>query len=401
MHGGGMSIFILMSLAIGWIEGSLSPQLVEGSPNQEQIARQLTKGRLEIKVDDHRADRPVIALSIPCYDATDDVLGRLTVLPDLQELRILESQSGINREPYPEGNVTDAGVGQLRKLKKIRLLSIPSPWLTDAGMAYLGEMAQLTELTIGNERGYVIRTANSPPAPADWLAANITNKGFKHLEGLHDLRSLSLRGTCITDEGLRSLARLTRLQTLSLMLIDHSITERGFARLQNVPSLRSLDIVDDISSPQPGAMNSSLACLTSLPALESLTIFSTRVTDDGLLYVGQIKTLRYLHLYHVFAPMPVTDAGLEHLMGLKELRSLRLGIDIITDRGLACLSGLERLETLEVGARSAITDSGLQAVSRLSQLKELTIPSYSVTKKGIAALPRSLPALKVCKVGPS
>jgi hypothetical protein len=185
------------------------------------------------------------------------------------------------------------------------------------------------------------------------------------------------------------------------MLVNRGITERGFARLQNVPSLRSLDIVDGISSPQPGAMNSSLACLTSLPALESLTIFSPRVTDDGLLYVGQIKTLRYLHLYHVFAPMPVTDAGLEHLMGLKELRSLRLGIDKITDRGLACLSGLERLEALEIGSRSAITDTGLQTVSRLSQLKELSLPSLSVTKKGVAELRRKMPALRVCKVGPS
>jgi hypothetical protein len=398
-----MSTFILVTLAVEWIAGLTPPQTVGAGPSQEEVARQLTKPSPEIKVDNSRPDRPVIGLRIPYYNATDVVLERLAALPELQELRVLESQSGLNRLPYSDRNVTDSGVGHLRKLRKLRILSIPSPWVTDKGMGYIGQMTQLEELEVGNQRGWEIRGSQAQRAHDDMYTARITDKGLQHLKALSHLRTLALFGTCISDDGLRSLAGIGQLENLSLVLIEHGITERGLAHLKQVRTLRSVTVDDLIWSPDAGGMNSSLAFLKELPALESLTIFSLRVTDEGLVHVGRMCRLQNLHLYHAFAPMPVTDAGLEHLKELKQLRSLRLGIESVSDRGLATLSTFSNLEKLDISSltTSSISESGVLHLSRLCCLRELRLPTGGrVTSKGIEQLHKSLPDLKVLDPSP-
>ena len=56
------------------------------------------------------------------------------------------------------------------------------------------------------------------------------------------------------------------------------------------------------------------------------------------------------HLEKVFfaCNMRVTDAAIDYLLGLRELRSLHFGANNITDAGLAKLSALPRLEHLEM-----------------------------------------------------
>ncbi len=54
----------------------------------------------------------------------------------------------------------------------------------------------------------------------------------------------------------------------------------------------------------------------------------------------------------------ITDAGLKHLSGLKELQTLHLnGINNITDAGVLSLTGLHELQTLAVDD-TAVTKAG-------------------------------------------
>ena len=66
----------------------------------------------------------------------------------------------------------------------------------------------------------------------------------------------------------------------------------------------------------------------------------------------------------------VTDAGLKHLAGLKQLRALTLGGTKVTDKGLKHLAGLK-------------------------QLRELILSGTKVTGKGKADLKKALPKLKI------
>ncbi len=52
--------------------------------------------------------------------------------------------------------------------------------------------------------------------------------------------------------------------------------------------------------------------------LTSLSLDSTGITDDGLKHLSGLKNLQYLYLDST----SVTDAGMKHLTGLTELRVL-------------------------------------------------------------------------------
>jgi internalin A len=65
----------------------------------------------------------------------------------------------------------------------------------------------------------------------------ITNAGLKELAGLTSLQSLNLGGTKVTDAGLKELAGLTTLETLSLF--GTQVTDAGVAALQRaLPTCR-------------------------------------------------------------------------------------------------------------------------------------------------------------------
>lgn len=84
-----------------------------------------------------------------------------------------------------------------------------------------------------------------------------------------------------------------------------------------------------------------------------LNLANTKITDDGLAQLEELKNLRRLHLEKT----AIGDAGLAHLKGLSELRYLNLYGTKVTDAGLANLKGLANLEKLYLW-QTAVTDAG-------------------------------------------
>jgi hypothetical protein len=91
---------------------------------------------------------------------------------------------------------------------------------------------------------------------------------------------------------------------------------------------------------------------------------------------------------------PVTDADLESLGQLAQLKSLYLGRTNITDAGLAHLQHLTPLQTLGLN-NTAITDKGLEHLQGLKQLKTLNLHETAATSAGVAALQQALPSVKI------
>lgn len=91
------------------------------------------------------------------------------------------------------------------------------------------------------------------------------------------------------------------------------------------------------------------------------------VTDEALVYVGKLTGLRELILWDA----PLTDAGVKHLVPLKELTNLDLAFATkVTTAALTDIAQLPKLQKLNL-AGTKVKD--VSPLSTLSELKELRL----------------------------
>jgi hypothetical protein len=149
--------------------------------------------------------------------------------------------------------------------------------------------------------------------------------GLKHLTSQTRLRQLVLAFSQVTDEAIESLpnwpltlldlqhtpttdatiAELRRFPTLETLATGKGITNKGFQRLADIRSLRSLSIGDK----------------------------NPHVSDETLQFVGKLTQLTQLSV----RKSPISDSGLKHLYSLGNLRSLNLQGTQVTAEGVAKL----------------------------------------------------------------
>src|SRR5439155_10958770 len=177
--------------------------------------------------------------------------------------------SGLPDLPFEFGlrlksaSVTDEGLEQLKRLRRLCYLSLQGTTVTDAGLSELKQFQRLTFLVL--------------------IGTRVTDDGLKELRELHTLESLDLGGTRITDAGLKELANITG----ELDLSGTAVTDGGLKELKDV---------------------------------RYLFLIGTRVTDAGLANITQLKRLVTLNLQHT----AVTGEGLDALAGLNNLADLSL-----------------------------------------------------------------------------
>ena len=121
--------------------------------------------------------------------------------------------------------------------------------------------------------------------------------------------------------------------------------------------------------------------LADLPALASLEIIDTPLTEDALACVGRLVGLRRLYLKNV----SLTDARLSALRGLADLEGLSLPSNRITGKGLGLLSGLGKIEVLNL-AHNPLGDEALPHVGKLPALNTLVLADTQVTGAGLVHL---------------
>jgi hypothetical protein len=123
--------------------------------------------------------------------------------------------------------------------------------------------------------------------------------------------------------------------------------------------------------------------LLGLPALENANLVEIDgLTDESLAFVGRIGRLKSLNL----GDAQVTNAGLVHLVGLRNLETLDLGwTKDVGDAGLPPLTKLPSLKVLGLGG-TKITDAGLPVIASIGTLQELKLPATAVTDRGFASL---------------
>ena len=116
--------------------------------------------------------------------------------------------------------------------------------------------------------------------------------------------------------------------------------------------------------------------------LERLEIAYSRVTDAGLQCLRGLKQLKTLGLPHCRSSA-FTGAGLQHLKGLKSLNLCDTGV---TDAGLACVAELAGLEELDVSWNESLDDNALRRLEGLRELRVLRLDATGVTDVGLQHL---------------
>jgi hypothetical protein len=142
----------------------------------------------------------------------------------------------------------------------------------------------------------------------------VTNASLDEVRLSAMVNLLSIEGTQITNAGLERLKGMTKLR--SLRLWNRRFTDSALIRIKGLPRLESLDLEGT------SVQGTTLAHLSELKALRTL-ILGPYVEDDALKALRSLPALEELDLrscHHI------SDAGLSHLKGLKNLRIVWLPV---------------------------------------------------------------------------
>jgi hypothetical protein len=132
------------------------------------------------------------------------------------------------------------------------------------------------------------------------------------------------------------------------------------------------------------ACDALLKRIATLPGLQELLLYSTQATDEGLRHIGKMTELEKLFIWNADS---VTDAGVAHLAGLKNLKVVHINHSNLTDDSLAVLSGLRGIESLSL-QQNHFSDRGLAGLNGKKTLKRLHLGlgSGRITDAGLVHL---------------
>jgi hypothetical protein len=167
-----------------------------------------------------------------------------------------------------------------------------------------------------------------------------------------------------------------------------AITDAGMVQLREFPHLQLVSLLEAPVS------DAGLENLQELKELKDIRIWALEykghITDAGLAHLKGLTQLMHLSLFG----HQIEGDGLENLKGMSRLESIYLQYNKITDAGIAHLKGLKNLKKLTF-TDDRITDAGLKDLKQMNQLEEFSFSSDLVTDAGIKDLQKALPKLKI------
>jgi hypothetical protein len=286
-------------------------------------------------------------------------------------LQRLDNWPQLERLVFWNSFVTDGELAYLLPLERLRILELTDcNQLTDASLDAVVQISSLKTLTLRGD-------------------ARLTNAGLAKLGRLKNLETLqfSFDGE-MTDAGLEKLRGMPRLRHLFLDY-THTGLAGGLERLGEFPSLEKLDIwyLSDEAAAQ----------LPTTKRLKELSLtFSRQLSAVGLKNLDKFPNLE--KLYFSFIP-GLDDAGMVHVASLAKLRELVVhgNQSRLTDASLESLGRMSSLRTLFLYGCTGLTDAGLAHLAGLKNLEQLTI-GYDPHQFSTAARDAFGKALPGCRV---
>ena len=134
-----------------------------------------------------------------------------------------------------------------------------------------------------------------------FMGYEVSGKTLEPLQGLGQVRTLGLRWSGITDEGLDYIKKLAQVRELDVS--NNQFTDVQVKHLIGLTQLDALDISETLIT------DKGLECLTALAQLQRLDLSDTDITDDGLEHLTKLSQLQLLDLSRT----QVTAAGVAKL----------------------------------------------------------------------------------------
>jgi serine/threonine protein kinase len=148
-------------------------------------------------------------------------------------------------------------------------------------------------------------------------------------------------------------------------------TRLAFEKARFLPLMRQSAITTQILS----------ECLSRDAGLTKLDLHSSRISDDGIVYINQQSKLRKLDLCRTL----ISNSGLLKLKNLNSLEELKLDGTHITSDGLAVLASMPALKKLDL-RNTKIDQRAIEYIAKLKKLEDLDISRSDVSGPCLAPL---------------
>ena len=237
----------------------------------------------------------------------------------------------------------------LVKFPELELLDLhDNPKLTDTALKVVGKLKTLKTLVLsGNKK--------------------IGDSGMVFLRDLKQLGALDIRGTTVTEKGLKELTVHTRLNRLDLR-------NSRVSKLNDLRAFRNLEVLelDGLKLDEK-----EIQQVFALAGLKYLILPDT-TRDESLKGICELANLEVLFL----EGSGVTDIGLEYLRELTKLRTLRVGGSKISGEGFSALVKLPNLTWLGVEELS-LSETACKHIGQLKNLQVLRLTESGVGDKEV------------------
>lgn len=171
-----------------------------------------------------------------------------------------------------------------------------------------------------------------------------------HLVGLDRLNGISLNYTRAGDEGVRHILQFKSISFLNLHSVD--VSDEGLQGISSLLRLEQLNL-----SNNPRITDASMEHLRKVSNLKQVQLGGTSVGDEGLRILAESSLPRLVELD--ICETRVSDRGLEHLTVFSGLRELCLESTLVSDAGIGELSKLTNLNKIWLSG-SQVTQTGLE-----------------------------------------
>jgi internalin A len=271
------------------------------------------------------------------YDITDEGATFLPCLVLLEELSIMSGSltddgmvhlaplTQLKRLHLQVANVTAVGLSRLKGWNRLTRLSLSAEDLED--YRFLGQFPELTTLELTLEK-IVQEGPNFTRFADSW----VVDLGLASLGTLAKLRELSVHVAPYPESLLAHIGRLQELERLTLTGGLKNIPTADFGYLSRLRGINSLRIeystLDD----------TALTHLAGLRRMKSLSLSGNPITDKGLSRLSGLTELETLELDHTL----ITDAGLIHLIALKKCKNVTVVNTRVTPNGFSALRAQQK-----------------------------------------------------------
>ena len=340
----------------------------------------------------------------PLTDASLASIGKMTNLEELYFIRI-------------NTRFTEAGFAQLRNLEHLRVFRLGFERISDAkvvaalpqlervspidftgeNMKALGALPHLKSVglhlvplsreAMGEAASHlgVLKDLEEVEFSGAYRDGHLIDQQVACLESLENLRKLRVDGRHLTDRSVTSLSRLRQLESLSFSGV---VSKGVLSQLNGLTNLRSLNV--RIYSDNAGGIDETPLDLSALTNLKGLKVWGCDLKDSDLAFLANLPDLEWLSLQSG----PPSEAALVYLKDLRRLKYLEISdLTCTTGNGLAWLAGLKALDSMRL--RGRITDTALHQLPALPSLRGISIETDApIRPETVALLRQRLPAIQ-------